>query len=189
MHYIITSPLIEFGGHWWAINTYGSGIYAHTMRAILGQLFAMLSHHNKVIVFRFDLASPDYTDTNKNITDFLRRLSGRIKNHYGLSRFGYVWVREQEKAKSQHYHFALMLDGNKIQKPSLLWELVKTCWEFTDGRCWLPENAYYRLSRYSHHQTAEAIYRLSYLAKGRGKGYKPDQTKNYGTSRIKPRGA
>jgi hypothetical protein len=113
MHYIITSPLIEFEGHWWAINTQGSGIYAHTMRAILGQLFAMLSHHNKVIVFRFDLASPDYTDTNKNITDFLRRLSGRIKNHYGLSRFGYVWVREQEK--SQEPALSLCVNARRQQ--------------------------------------------------------------------------
>lgn len=32
-----------------------------------------------------------------------------------------------------------------------------------------------------------AIWHISYLAKAkaRGKGYKPDQTKNYGTSRIK----
>ena len=29
-----------------------------------------------------------------------------------------------------------------------------------------------------------AIWRVSYLAKVRGKGYKPPQTKNYGTSRI-----
>lgn len=189
MSYIVTSPLIEFNGEWWEIDTRTSGIYHDMMQAILGQLFAMLSHHNKVLIFRFDLHCPDHTSTNKNITDFLRRLSRRVIRHYELTRFGYCWVREQEKAKQQHYHFALMLDGNKIQKPSLIWEMVKTIWGFMDGKYWLPENAYYRLTRENRHQTQEAIKRLSYLAKGRGKSYKPHQTKNYGTSRIKPKEA
>ncbi len=153
------------------------------------QLFAMLSHHNKVLVFRFDLHCPEHTDTNKTITDFIRRLSRQVMRHYKLTRFGYCWVREQEKAKQQHYHFALMLDGNKIQKPSLIWAMVKTSWEFLDGKSWLPENPYYRLTRDNRQQTQEAIMRLSYFAKGRGKGYKPAQTKNYGTSRIKPKEA
>jgi hypothetical protein len=30
-----------------------------------------------------------------------------------------------------------------------------------------------------------AIWRISYLAKARGKGYKPVQTKNFATSRIR----
>ncbi len=187
MSYIITSPLIEFNGEWWEINTRKSGIYHDMMQAILGQLFAMLSHHNKVLIFRFDLHCPDHTDTNKNITDFLRRLSRRVIRHYELTRFAYCWAREQEKAKQQHYHFALMLDGNKVQKPSLIWEMIKTIWEFIGGSCWLPENAYYRLTRANRPQIQESIMRLSYLAKGRGKGYKPHQTKNYGTSRIKAR--
>lgn len=184
MNYIITSPLIEFNGEWWEIDTRASGIYHHIMQAILGQLFAVLSHHNKALVFRFDLHCPDHTATNKNITDFLRRLSRRVMRHYGLTRFGYCWVREQEKAKQQHYHVALTLDGNKIQKPSLIWEMVKNIWEFMGGTCWLPENAYYRLRRGNRQQIQEAIMRLSYLAKGRGKSHKPHQTKNYGTSRI-----
>ena len=166
MSYIITSPLMEFNGENWQIDTRTSGINHDMMQAILRQLFAMLSHHNKVLVFRFDLHCPDHTNTNKNITDFLRRLSRRVIRHYELTRFGYCWAREQEKAKQQHYHFALMLDGNKIQKPSLIWEMVKTIWEFMGGTYWLPENAYYRLSRANRPQTQEAIMRLSYLAKG-----------------------
>lgn len=187
MNYIRSSSLIEFNGQWWEINSRVSGIYTHLMQAILGQFFAMLSHHNKVLVLRFDLHQPDYTDTNKSITDFLRRLSRRVTRHYQLTRFGYCWVREQEMAESQHYHFALMLDGNKIQQPSLLWHMAKASWEFTDGTCWLPEKPYYRIARSNHCQQREAILRLSYLAKGRGKDHKPTQTKNYGTSRIDPR--
>lgn len=184
MSYVGSSPLIEFNGQWWEVDTRVSGIYTHLMRAILEQLFAMLSHHNKVLVFRFDLHRPDYTQTNKSVTDFLRRVSRRIVRHYKFARIGYCWVREQEMAQRQHYHFALILDGNKIQKPSRLWLMAKESWEFTDGTCWLPENPYYRIVRGNHRQAQEAILRLSYLAKGRGKGNKSAQTKSYGVSRI-----
>lgn len=184
MGYIGSSPLINFNGQCWEVDNRVSGICTHLMRTILEQLFAMLSHHNKVLVFRFDLHRPDYTETNKSITDFLRRLSRRITRRYQFIRIGYCWVREQETAQNQHYHFALILDGNKIQNPSLLWLMAKTSWEFTDGTCWLPKRPYYRIDRGNEHQVQEAILRLSYLAKGRGKSNKPVQTKSYGVSRI-----
>lgn len=184
MSYIGTSPLIEFNSQWWEVDVRSSGIYTHTMKVILGQLFAMLSHHNKLMVFRFDLHCCEYTETNKNISDFLRRLSRHLTRHYKLARFGYCWVREQEVSESQHYHFALLLDGNKVQKPTLLWQVAKEYWEFTGGTCWLPKNPYYRLTRGDHYETQEVIKRLSYLAKGRGKNSRSAQTKSYGTSRI-----
>lgn len=184
MSHIITTPLIEYAGQQWQIDTRKSGVYSNIIHATLGQLFAMLSHHNKVLVFRFDLHCPEHTSTNKNITDFVRRLSRQVMRRYGLTRLGYCWVREQEKAKQQHYHFALMLDGNKIQKPSLIWEMAKKHWGFMGGADWLPKDAYYRLTCKSYTETQEAIMRLSYLAKGRGKGCRPAQTKSYGTSRI-----
>jgi hypothetical protein len=48
------------------------------MQAILGQLLAMLSHHNKVLIFCFDLHAQTTPTPTKNITDFLRRLSRRV---------------------------------------------------------------------------------------------------------------
>jgi hypothetical protein len=66
-----------------------------------------------------------------------------------------------------------MLDGNKIQKPSLIWKMVRTIWNFMDDTAIRPTAPYYRLKRENRQQTQEAIWRLSYLAKGRGKQRKP----------------
>ena len=43
------------------------------------------------------------------------KLTKRLKRKYKLCRVGYIWVREQEKSKHQHYHLVLMIDGNKEQ--------------------------------------------------------------------------
>ncbi len=37
----------------------------------------------------------------------------------------------------------------------------------------------------SQETLADAVYRVSYLAKTRGKGYRPEQVKDYSTSRLK----
>lgn len=185
MDYLITTPLVEYAGENWLINTRVSGIYRKHLNAILSQIFAMLSHHNKIFIFRFDLHMSGYTADNKPITDFIRQLSGKLDTQYKFTRIGYCWAREHDKAKGQHYHFALILDGNKIQSPRYVWEMIKDQWEFAHGRYFLPKQSYYRIGRNDRHTLARAIYRLSYLAKGRSKDFRPIQTKTYGNSRIK----
>jgi len=184
--YISTRPLMKFEGRLWDVDSQVSGIYTCMMKSILGQLFSMLSHHNKLIIFRFDLRRSEHSISNKDISNFLRNLTRLSIRRYELTRFGYCWVREQELSEHQHYHFALFLDGNKIQSPHILWELVKKYWE-PIGSPWLPKNSYYRISRDEEEKIQKVIRRLSYLAKGRGKTNRPEQTKSYGTSRILPR--
>jgi hypothetical protein len=111
--YITHSQVIQYAGGTWFINSKGSGIYTHMMKGMLDQVEAMLSHHNKVFLLRFDLHQPSHTDNSEHVSKFIRGFSEHIKQHYKLSRFGYAWVREQEKAKQQHYHCFILLDGNK----------------------------------------------------------------------------
>ncbi len=185
--YITHSQVIQHTGKTWFINSKGSGIYTHMMKGILDQVEAMLSHHNKVFLLRFDLHQPSYTDNSEHVSRFIRGFSEHIKKHYKLSRFGYAWVREQEKAKQQHYHCFILLDGNKVQESGYILKAAKKYWElYFDGYlCWPTGRCYHRLTRDNHEATQEAIYHISYLAKGRGKGYKPAQAKNFGRSRIK----
>ena len=107
---------------------------------------------------------------------------------------GHVWVREVETVKTQHYHVALFLDGNKIQHPSALLQLIKAKW-YKHGRLWIPnkehvddDGCFYFIDKKNlnfKEQRGKAIYRLSYLGKTRGKGYKDIQAKNYSVSRLK----
>jgi hypothetical protein len=171
-----------YQNEFWHVNPRGSGLRTDILQALLSQLDAMLNAHSKVFVFRFDLSIHYATDTNFRITAFNRSLFKWIKRHYGCQRIAYCWVREQEAAKNQHYHYALMLDGHKVRSPYRIQQWIEKIWEHY-GR---PHySKYHNLSRGNAKAIREASYHVSYLAKPRGKGYKPVQTKNYGASRLK----
>ena len=168
------------------VNGKHSGIYSHMAKKMIGQVNAMLSHHSKVHLIRFDLRLYAYTPDNSVITKFNRILFKWLKRKYDLKRIGFMWCRELEKAKQQHYHYALMLDGHKVRHPHDILIKVKQIWnEQLQGSEFTPKRCYYNMKRHNHDSIAPAVWRISYLAKTRGKGYKPPQTKNYGSSRIK----
>jgi hypothetical protein len=183
MKHIIHSPFYWYDDKAWYINSKASGIRTDILRAILKQLTTMLFHHRKVFVFRFDLHTPCYTETNEQITNFNRRLFPRIERHYKVNRISFLWVREQEKAKQQHYHYVLILDGSKVRLPFEIQSWIKEIWEFQDGTChW---SRFHDLKRNDEEGIQKASYHLSYLAKPRGKGYRPSQTKDFNSSRLK----
>lgn len=187
MRYVTKTNVITMNGKTWWINARKSGVYSAMLKKMIGQLEAMISHHSKINVIRFDLKQNVYTDKNTQITTFNRRLFKWLKRHYKLKRIGFIWCREQETAKHQHYHYVLIIDGHKVEKAGLIANKVKTIWSEINGSYWLPKNCYYNLKRGDYRETQNAIFRISYLAKARGKSYRPPQTKDYGTSRIKPK--
>jgi len=102
-----------------------------------------------------------------------------------MNDIGYQWVREQEKSKKQHYHAALMLDGNLIQHPSNLLNKIQEMW-LPRGHLYRLKNCFYYLDKKNIKEVRrDVIRRASYMAKIRGKGYRPSQTKDYNSSRIK----
>jgi len=168
----------------WRINSTKSGIRTDILRPILSQLSALLSYHRKVFVFRFDLHPPAYTDNNKLLTSFNRRLFRKIKRHYKINKIGFYWAREQEKAKRQHYHYVLFLDGSKINQPHRIQGWIEEIWQYYNGSAhW---SGYHNVQRTNEQGIQKAAYHISYLAKTRGKGYRPAQTKDHGGSRLKP---
>jgi len=115
----------------------------------------------------------------------MNRLNQWMRRNYGIKNIGYIWVREREKAKEQHYHLALYLDGNKIQHPKKLNAQIKKMWA-PHGYMPTISKPYYYIDKNNHKERRlEAIYRVSYLAKVRGKGYRDEQAKDYQTSRLK----
>ena len=183
MKHITHHQFYGYEGKAWRINVNGGGIRTDILRGLLGQLVAMLSHHRKVFVFRFDLSSPTYTPTNKIISDFNRRLKKRIKAHYKVKRIGYGWAREQEKSKQQHYHYVLLLDGSKVNTPHKIQQWIEEILKSLDSR---PHWAgYHNITRNNEEQIQAVSHHISYLAKSRGKGYRPTQTKDFRASNLK----
>jgi len=186
MPYITKNKAITVNNKTWWVNSTGSGLITEQVKAIIYQVEAMLRHHSKVHLLRFDLRMYHLTDNNKIITIFNRRLFKWLKRYYNLKRIGFTWCRELETAKKQHYHYVLMLDGHKVRHPKLILEKARDIWDNQlNGSEFTPKNCYYNLERNNHESIQNAIWRISYLAKPRGKGYKPTQTKNYGASRVK----
>jgi len=163
------------------------GVYPNIIEKIVEQLDTCLAIHKRVLVVRFDLSLNEYSGDNHTISTFINRQKQRMFKKYGVKNIGHAWKRERETSKAQHYHVALFIDGNKIQYPSKLLRQIKAKW-FKHGRCWIPDDCFYYLdkSKSNFKQTrGEAIYRLSYLGKTRGTGYKDIQAKNYSVSRLK----
>ena len=162
------------------------GVYPNIIEKIVEQLDTCLAIHKRVLVVRFDLSLDEYSGDNHTISTFINRQKQRMLKTYGIKNIGHAWKRERETSKAQHYHVALFIDGNKIQHPSKLLRQIKAKW-FKHGRCWIPDDCFYYLdkSKANFKQTrGEAIYRLSYLGKTRGTGYKDIQAKNYSVSRL-----
>ena len=116
------------------------GVYPNIVEKTVEQLDICLAKFGRVLVVRFDLSLNEYSGDNRTISVFLNRLKGKLSKlkRYRMKSIGHAWVREQEKAKNQHYHVALFLDGNKIQHPSGLLKYIKVRW-YKYGRLWVPK--------------------------------------------------
>jgi len=181
------SPYV-IGDRSYGINTSNNkyACYTGILNAMHGQMQAMLSHHNKVIVVRVDLHCDKYTPCNTELSRLMDKVRKRLYSHYKCTRFGYLWVREQERSKSQHYHVMLIIDANKIQHPSALLGWLQERWSVRGHpRPYVPKHCFYKINRGDDEAFGEALYRCSYLAKARGKGYGGMNSNNYSGSRIK----
>jgi hypothetical protein len=177
-----------YEGMAWKVNPglQGQGLYTHILRALLKQFHFMLTQYRKVFVYRFDLRLNSYTADNSIISGFLGQLKRKVNKHYGTSKFAYIWVREQERSKQQHYHLAIMLDGNKIRHPHTMQKMIEElCVIYGLSPHW---SRYHNIARHMHDwedKRLEASKHLSYLAKTRTKGYRPTKTRDFSTSRYK----
>lgn len=178
MAYITNENCYILEGKIWSINSRKSGCRTDILRAILGEFSTALAIHRKVFVFRFDLHLQHYTRNNRLITDFNRRLARRIKNKYDCL-YRYCWVREQGQAEAQHYHFVIFLNGSKVQYPILIQNWIQTIWEYNGHVYWA---GYHNVNWSNHNEIDKASYHISYLAKPTGKGNRPKQTKDFGSS-------
>jgi len=182
---VIFEDTFLHNGKTYRVNSSKSGLYAEILKPMIEQFEIGLEKWRRVFVLRFDLHTHVFTKNNVRITAFRKRLFQKLKRYYGFKEIGSCWVREQERAKSQHYHFVLFLDGNLIRHSSIINEMIRAAWDDGTGTYTMPhiKHPFHFVDREGI--TQEAMYRVSYLAKPRGKGYRPPQTKDFQCSRMK----
>lgn len=174
------------------------------LREIKRQFDYAEENKSKVYFIRYDARIPEgmYIDNNKPFRDFQANF---MKN---LSRQGlkpqYIAVREQSTEKHQHYHVALLLDGQKTQS---IYNHIKTAERLWDSALGLePREGGYGLiddcttSRTGERQIngvmlrpddpdmekkkEDCFRRASYLAKTNTKGNVPKYQREMFSSRI-----
>ena len=169
------------------IMNFEDGYYNEIVESTIKQLDTMLCYFSKVLVLRLDLRLKSYSANNKEMSQFGNYMQQKIKKIYG--KVAFIWVREQVKADSQHYHIAYFLNGHKIAHPSKLIELLEVKWKKVTcgGSIYVPTNCFYHLytNQGNCYETfKEAVYRLSYLAKCYSKRRVSQSVKNYSSSRL-----
>ncbi len=161
------------------------GVYPIIIEKMVDQLDICLQIHKRVFVLRFDLHLKEYSGDNKIISTFMNRLKQWIKRNYKTKHIGSIWVREQERAKTQHYHVALFIDGDVIRTSQRLLRAIRTKW-FKYGHCPVIKHPYYFIDKHNlEDERKKVIKRVSYLGKIRGKGYRNPQSSDYQASRLK----
>jgi len=156
------------------------------LHKIIDQFEIAQEKWGRVFVLRIELHMPHPTPDNKCMTGFKKRLFQRLEREYEFEAIGFAWAREYHgRGKGQHYHYALFLDGDKVRHSSRIIEFVRASWESSIGGYSIGyiKRPFYFVNNVEVAQ--QAIYRLSYLAKTRGKGQRPPQTKDYQCSRMK----
>jgi hypothetical protein len=183
--YVSHNRVLDYKGALWLVNAKPSGIFPSMAKNFIDQFFNMLSHYKRVHVIRFDLHQRDYNPDNSRMTKFIRRLKKRLIAKYKLIRIGYCWVREQDTAAAQHYHYVLFLDQRVVNYPHKVLSIIAEVWQQMAGFSYTPKHCYYNVTRDDYLTMLKVVYRISYFAKVKGKGIRPPQTKDYSTSRIR----
>ncbi|WZV02637.1 inovirus-type Gp2 protein [Lentisphaerota bacterium WC36G] len=94
-------------------------------------LYSCINKHNKVFLVRFDVRYPtSYAniniESNSLICNFNESLNRYLKRNNYDPRC--IWVREQHESSNPHYHFAILLNGNKIQRPHKVISKAESLW-------------------------------------------------------------
>lgn len=173
-------------GEVYPINTtQSSGCFTPILKAGIDRLTRLLKRFKRIFVYFFGLHSHSAIATSSHVSRFFNKVRFYCGKIY-RSVVGYVWVREQERADTQHYHAVIILDGDKIQHSKSLAGALKRLWEQDQSgsnTINFVKNPFYYVT--APEQLKEVVLRFSYYAKERGKGRRPAQAKDFGASRLR----
>lgn len=183
---ITNSTTYLFDGLGYPINTKAGECYCYCkiLDSGINELNKMLDRHCKVLVIRLDIHMDELTKLNTDIGHFMDFMKRFIQREYSTRDVGYIWAREIEKAKKQHYHLCVYVDGNKVRTSYKIVEWAEQYLHSKGMTLYRPKNTFMMVYRNDKSSIDNAVYRMSYLAKVRGKGYVDKHVKNYSSSRL-----
>lgn len=156
------------------------------MCAILKRIVEVFNRSTKILVIRFDLHVKELSDDNQIISSFNNHIKRIFACEYPNMNAHLIWVREHDRASKQHYHCAMLVDGQRVNHPGKLNRLLEDAWNtVSEGHFSLPENCYYLWRYGDNHMLGKIIYRLSYMAKNTTKKRFNPKTKRYGIFCLK----
>lgn len=151
------------------------------MNGILNLIYKILDRTSKMIAIRLELRMSAWTNDNAPVSDLFKKLKHTIKSHYGKCYMGYIWVREQCLSDKQHYHIAVLIDGQKVRHSDTVYNFVRELWTYG----YVPKYiSFHRVHRTLLHKISAMVYHLSYLAKAETKGMRDPAVKDYQISRV-----
>ncbi len=174
-----------------------SPVCIEIIHKFINEVNAMRSIYSRTFGFRFDLHPPEgmsVDESNSLISELFSKLRDKFKakqwDNQPIKKFAYGWVWELETAKQVHYHLWIALPGNQVHNTGHveygLFKIINDLWQkLTEGkgRSHLADNSY-MIKRDDDRELKEFVYRVSYLAKDRGKYSEGDKTKRFDGSRL-----
>lgn len=173
-------------------NEENQGIYEVRLERMVAQLNVALIKWKRVMCCRLDLHTKLNDQSGEDIRRFMKSLNKRLKAKYkGFKHLGYCWSREVGSIeKRKHYHLMLMVDGNLVQSSGVITRIAKQAWEQYPGQTasWPKEVPFDYIERTNHpdhlEKLRDVVYRMSYLAKTKDKGFAPKGAKEFNCSRL-----
>lgn len=170
--------------------------YIHNIRkGLITLVNDYIERHSKALATRFTLTFPSEYSIDPAFP-YVSRFIAKLIQY--LNRKGYdgryLYVREQKTGEHPHYHFVVLVNGNKIQHPRFVTNAAKKFWNSTlgldkDKKGYVNYDCCQMIRRNDknfYEQKERAFIFLRYLAKVLTKGKKHDGIRNVAMSRIKP---
>ncbi|MGO4309750.1 inovirus-type Gp2 protein [Pseudomonas sp. KB_15] len=176
------------------------GVYTIMLKPMLGQINALLTHHSRVQLLRFDLHLPvvdilPASSANLVVSNFFKQVKQDLASANWSRQKNVIqgWTREIGESNNAHYHCYIGVSSTVPigtfydNTPTQIWKLIYSRWKDLSGGSVRP-SGHHVVNRFNHEQLSTAFYHLSYLCKVRSKDFGTGEPhKRYSNSRLKPK--
>lgn len=188
-----------------AINTgkyKNLGVYTNMLEPMLNQIKALLTHHSRIQLLRFDLHLPvtklmTASAGNLVVSNFFKQVKQDLAsaNWNHQKNVIHFWSREVGDSINGHYHCILGISSEvrlgTFYSDTLTraWKLIYNRWkELSDGAVSPSDTAHHVVNRNNHVELDKAFKHFSYICKVRSKDFGTgEHHKRYSSSRLKPK--